>query len=49
MDSQTIFLVLSLVALVLGPAAYQMARLAGPVMSALDGFIFVAIGGFGPA
>ena len=45
MDSQTIFFVLSLVALVLGPAAYQMARLAGPVMSALDGFIFVAIGG----
>ena len=45
MDSQTIFFLLSLVALVLGPAAYQMARLAGPMMSALDGFIFVAIGG----
>ena len=45
MDSQTIFFLLSLVALALGPAAYQMARLAGPMMSALDGFIFVAIGG----
>jgi uncharacterized protein len=45
MDSQTIFFALSLVALVLGPAAYQMAHLARPMMSALDGFIFVAIGG----
>lgn len=45
MDSQTIFLALSLVALVFGPAAYQMARLARPMMSALDGFIFIAIGG----
>ena len=44
MESQSVFFFLSLVALVFGPVAYAMARLAGPLMSALDGFVFVAIG-----
>ena len=36
---------LSLVVLVLGPVAYGAARVAGHMMAALDGFVFVAITG----
>ena len=43
--SSLTLLALSLVALVLGPAAYGAARVAGHMMAALDGFVFVAITG----
>ncbi len=44
LSGHTLF-ALSLVALALGPAAYGAARVAGHMMAALDGFVFVAITG----
>ena len=38
-------LILSLITLAVGPAVYHLARAAGGTLAALDGFVYVAIGG----
>ena len=45
MDYSHTLLALSMLAVVVGPLAYQVVRVAGYMLAALDGFVFIAIGG----
>ncbi len=44
-SAESYLLVLSLLALAIGPLLHQLARVTGSMLAALDGFVFVTIGG----
>ena len=44
-DSDSHLLLASLLALAIGPILHQLARVKGTMLAALDGFVYVAIGG----